>query len=160
MNVRRGITWTLMDTLEGIDFADHIFFLLIVTKTSKETNDVASIGRQIRLNINTNETKLMKINLRSDQQITIDMKRIDEEQDLFIWVVSKVTTDGNSEVDVLHRLSKARGAFAELRNIWKSSKIGTETKLRIFKSNVLGVLLYGTEAWNVPQSIRHKIDVV
>ena len=54
---------------------------------------------------------------------------------------------------------KARGAFAALRNIWRSSKIGTETKLRIFKSNVLGVLLYGAESWKVSQSICHKIDV-
>ena len=60
----------------------------------------------------------------------------------------------------VHRLSKVRGAFAELRNIWKSSKIATETKLRIFKRNVLGIHLYGAEAWKVSQSIYHKIDVV
>ena len=62
-------------------------------------------------------------------------------------------------MDVLHRLSKARGAFAVLRNIWRSSKIGTKTKLKIFKSNVHGVLLYGAESWKVSQSVCHKIDV-
>ena len=102
----------------------------------------------------------MKINARcrSDQQVTIDNKNIEEVQE-FVYLGSKITTDGNSEMDVLHRLSKARGAFAILWNIWRSSRIGTETKLRIFKSNVLGVLLYGAESWKVSKSICHKIDV-
>ena len=112
--------------------------LLIVIKTSstEKTNDVATIGREVGLNINTDETKLMKINARSDQQDTIHNKNIEEVQE-FVYLGSKITTDGNSEMDVLHRLSKARGAFAVLRNIWRSSRIGTETKLKIFKSNVL-----------------------
>ena len=76
-----------------------------------------------------------------------------------VYLGCKITTDGNSEMDVLHRLSKARGAFAVLRNTWRSSWIGTKIKLKIFKSNVLGVLLYGAESWKVSQSIRHKIDV-
>ena len=112
--------------------------MLIVIKTSstEKTNDVATIGREVGLNINTDETKLMKINARSDQQDTIHNKNIEEVQE-FVYLGSKITTDGNSEMDVLHRLSKARGAFAVLQNFWRSSRIGTETKLKIFKSNVL-----------------------
>ena len=159
MNVKRGITWTLMDTLEDLDFADDIVILAHRHQDIQmKTNDVALIGRQVGLNINTDKTKLMKINARSDQQVTIDNKNIEEVQE-FVYLGSKITTDGNSEMDVLLRLSKARGAFAVLRNIWRSSKIGTKTKLKIFKSNVLGVLLYGAESWKVSQSVCHKIDV-
>ena len=73
-----------------------------------KTNDVALIGRQVGLNINTDKTKLMKINARSDQQVTIDNKNIEEVQE-FVYLGSKITTDGNSEMDVLLRLSKVRG---------------------------------------------------
>ena len=159
VNVKRGITWTLMDTLEDLDFADDIVLLAHRHQDiQRKTNDVALIGRQVGLYINTDKTKLMKINARSDQQVTIDNKNIEEVQE-FVYLGSKITTDGNSEMDVLHRLSKARGAFAVLRNIWRSSRIGTKTKLKIFKSNVLGVLLYGAESWKVSQSVCHKIDV-
>ena len=96
-----------------------------------KTNDVAAIGRQAGLNINTDKTKLMKINARSDQQATIDNKNIEQVQE-FVYLDSKITIDVNSETDVLHRLSKARGAFGVLRNMWRSSRIGTETKLEIF----------------------------
>ena len=159
MNVRRGITWTLKDILQDLDFADDIVLLAHRHQDIQgKTNDVATIGRQIGLNINTDKTKLTKINARSDQPVTTDNNNIEEVHE-FVYLGNKITNDGNSEIDVLHRLAKARGAFAALRNIWRSSKIGTETKLRIFKSNVLEVLLYGAESWKVSQSICHKIDV-
>ena len=72
---------------------------------------------------------------------------------------TKITTDGNSELDVNARIAKATGAFAALRTIWKSTKISTKTKVRIFKSNVLGVLLYGAESWKVTHSLTSKLDV-
>ena len=114
MNVKRGITWTLMDTLEDLDFADDIVLLAHRHQDIQmKTNVVASIGRQVGLNISTDKTKLMKINARSDQQVTIDNKNIEDVQE-FVYLGSTITTDGNSEMDVLHRLSKARGAFAAL----------------------------------------------
>ena len=117
VNVRRGIKWTLMDTLEDLDFADYIVLLAHRHQDiRRKTNDVATIGRQVGFNINTDKTKLMKINARSDQQVTIDNKNIEEVQE-FVYLGGKITTNGNSEMDVLHRLCKARGAFAVLRNI-------------------------------------------
>ena len=52
----------------------------------------------------------MKINARcrSDQQVTIDNKNIEEVQE-FVYLGSKITTDGNSEMDVLHRLQTIQG---------------------------------------------------
>ena len=35
----------------------------------------------------------------------------------------------------------------------------THTKIRIFKSNVIGVLLFGSESWKWHKSITHKLDV-
>ena len=109
-----------MDTLEDLDFADDIVLLAHCHQDIQmKTNDVALIGRQVGLNINTDKTKLMKINARSDQQVSIDNKNIEEVEEIqeFVYLGSKITTDGNSEMDVLHRLSKAREAFAVLRNI-------------------------------------------
>ena len=91
-------------------------------------------------------------------RVTLAGKAIEEVQE-FIYLGSKITADGNSENDVLSRIAKSRGAFASLKNIWKSSKISINTKLRIFKSNVLGVLLYGAESWKLTTTIISRIDV-
>ena len=122
MNVKRGIIWTLMDILENLDFADDIVLLAHRHQDIRmKTNDVALIGRQVGLNINTDKTKLMKINARSDQQVTIDNKNIEGVQE-FVYLGSKITTDGNSEMDVLYRLSKTRGGIC-----------GTSEHLEVFK---------------------------
>ena len=54
-----------------------------------------------------------------------------------------MTTDGDYEKEVSTRITKANQAFAicTLHKIWKSKNIGLKTKLRIFKSNILSVLL-------------------
>lgn len=79
----------------------------------RKTYDVASIGRQIGLNINTNKTKLMKINSKSNQQVIVNNNVIEEVKE-FIYLGCKITTEKFSDMDVLHRSSKARGAFAAL----------------------------------------------
>ena len=52
--------------------------------------------------------------------------------------------DGDSIVDIKARISKANQAFAMLKTIWRSKNIKIRTKMKIYKSNVLGVLLYGS----------------
>ncbi len=47
-----------------------------------------------------------------------------------------------TQAEIKTRTNKARGAFAALKNIWKTKRISKKTKIRIFKSNVLSVLLY------------------
>ena len=46
-----------------------------------------------------------------------------------------------------------------LRSIRKASKLSLHTKLRIFKSNVLSVLLYGSECWKMTTTISQKLEV-
>ena len=73
-----GHPWSLEDlNFTDLNFTDDIVLLAYRHQDIQcKTNDVAAIGRQAGLNINTDKTKLMKINARSDQQATIDNKNI------------------------------------------------------------------------------------
>ena len=99
----------------------------------------------------------MRLNAKTEQPVTINNCAI-EEVDEFLYLGSKIRSDGNSE-DVNYRLSKARGAYAALQNIWKFSKLNYTTKIRIFKANVLSVLLYGSKSLKVTKLICFKLDV-
>ena len=46
---------------------------------------------------------------------------------------------------VKRRIGRARQAFNTLRQEWNSTLISTKTKLRIFATNVISVLLHGSE---------------
>ena len=60
-----------------------------------------------------------------------------------------MTQEGGSDEYIKSRLGKARAAYSKLRKIWKSSQLKLKTKLKIFKSNVIAVLLYGCETWGM-----------
>ena len=47
--------------------------------------------------------------------------------------------------DMKNRLYKVRGAFVKLKKMWNSKSISKRTKLRLFKTQVVSVLLYGCE---------------
>ncbi|KAK2180068.1 hypothetical protein NP493_457g01049 [Ridgeia piscesae] len=74
-----------------------------------------------------------------------------EETDSFTYLGSTINKHGGTAEDVKARIQKARVAFIMLRKIWRAKQIKTNTKLRIFNSNVKAVLLYGSETWRSTQ---------
>ena len=76
----------------------------------------------------------------------------------FTYPGSIVTSDGGTEEDIMARLGKARGAFTRLNKIWKSTNISRKTKVRLYNSCVLPVLLYGAECWRMIEKDINKIS--
>nr|KAG5708729.1 hypothetical protein BaRGS_034946 [Batillaria attramentaria] len=119
---------------------------------------MASTAGQIGLKISSKKTKHMRMNNRNNAAITVNGEAL-EEVEYFTYLGSKMTTDGDSEKEVRERILKASQAFASLKTIWRTRKISTKTKLRLFKSNVLSTLLYGAESWKMTKGISHKLEV-
>jgi len=99
----------------------------------------------------------MRINTINENLITVGGGRL-EEVDSFTFLGSVIDKEGGTDVDVGARIGKARAAFNMPRNIWKSKEMRTETKLRIFNSNVKSVLLYGSETWRYTKKALQKIQ--
>lgn len=95
-----------------------------------KTEELTVYGKQIGLIINK-KTKLMKLNSKSVQPLITNDNKVEE----FTYLGGKITSDGVSGADVQSRISKARGAFAALKIIWRASNTSIKSKLRIFKSN-------------------------
>ena len=53
--------------------------------------------------------------------------------------------------------TKAQGAFFNLK-IWNTRSIGQNTKIKLFKTLVRPVLLYGCEAWKLTVTEEKKLD--
>ena len=74
------------------------------------------------------------------------------------YLGAKITKHGGAADDIKCRLGKARGAFNKLVKIWRSGQLSKNTKIRIFKSNVIAVLLYGCETWRITKRDERKLD--
>ena len=76
----------------------------------------------------------------------------------FVYLGTTVTKEGSGTEDVKKRLSKAQGAFFNLKKIWNTQSIGRNTKIKLFKTLVRPVLLYGCEAWKLIVAKVKKLD--
>ena len=123
---------------------------------AKQTPEPCQKCWKIALKINTNKTKALRNNSQIADPITIGGHIIEEVTE-FTYLGAEVTKVGNSESEINSRISKAREAFAALKNIWKTSK---RTNIRLFKSNVFSVLLYVAESRKVAKGICQMLEVL
>ena len=129
---RRGIRWTLTTQL--------------------------STAQKIVLKASITKTKHTRMNSRTNEPIKLQEENIEEVEE-FTYLGSKMTADGSSEREIRARLLKAGQPFATLRNTWKSGEIFKKMRIRLFKSNVLSILLYGSESWKMTKAINHRFEV-
>ena len=65
----------------------------------------------------------------------------------------------DGEEDIKARPGKARGAFVKLnRGVWISSSVSRKTKIRLYKTLVKSVLVYGCKTWKVNEGDAKKPD--
>ena len=62
---------------------------------------------------------------------------------------------GGTQDDIKRRLYLARFAFVTLKQLWRCTK----TKLKIFRSNVVEVLLHGAEMWRMTRTDEKILNV-
>ena len=76
----------------------------------------------------------------------------------FIYLGSKVTTDGDCSLEIKRRLVLGRKAMTNLGSILKSRDITLLTKIHIVKGIVFPVVIYGCESWTIKKAERYRID--
>src|SRR3984885_9462718 len=99
----------------------------------------------------------MRIEAKQTTSISLNEQPIDE-VDKFTYLGSCISRTGGTKEDIEVRINKARYAFISLKNIWRDSNIRTHTKLQIFKTTVISVLLYGSETWRLIDTFEQKLQ--
>ena len=70
----------------------------------------------------------------------------------FIFLGSKITTDGDRSHEIKRHLLLGRRAMTNLDSILKSRDITLPTKAHLDKAMVFPVVMYGCESWMVKKS--------
>ena len=87
----------------------------------------------------------------------IDGETIETVSD-FIFLVSKITEDGDWSHEIKRRLLLGRKVMTNLHSILKSRDITLPTKVRLVKAMVFPVVMYGCETWTVKKAEHWRID--
>ena len=70
----------------------------------------------------------------------------------FIFLGSKITTDGNCSNEIQRRLLLGRKAMINLDSILKSRDITLPTKVHLGKAMIFPVVMYGCESWTIKKA--------
>ena len=76
----------------------------------------------------------------------------------FIFLGSKITTDGDCSHEIKRCLLLGRKVMINLDSIFKSRDITLPTKVRLVKALVFPVVRYGCESWTVRKAECRRID--
>ena len=76
----------------------------------------------------------------------------------FIFLGSKITTDGDCSHEIKRHLLLGRKVMSNLESILKSRNITLPTKVCLVKAMVFPVVMYGFESWTVKKAEHGRID--
>ena len=122
--------------------------LMSVLKEKKESEKVG-------LKLNIQKMKVMTSDPITSWQI--DGQKIETVTD-FIFLVSKITADGDCSHDIKRCLLLGRKVMTNLGSILKSRDITLPTKVCIVKAMVFPVVKYGYESWTIKKAEHQRID--
>jgi len=81
-----------------------------------------------------------------------------EEVDGFKYLGSTLTKDGSSTKEVKTKLSLAAAAMTRLNVIWKSNSISFPVNLKLVKSLLVSIMLYGCESGTLTADLESRIQ--
>ena len=76
----------------------------------------------------------------------------------FIFLVSKITADGDCSHEIKRHLLLGRKVMTHLDSIFKSRDITLQTKVHLVKAMVFPVVMYGCKSWTVKKAEPWRID--
>ena len=103
-------------------------------------------SENVGLKLNIQKTRIMASGLITSWQI--DGETLAD----FIFLVSKITADGDCSHEIKRHLLLGRKVMTNLDNILKSRDITLPTKVRLVKAMVFPVVMYGCENWTVKKA--------
>ena len=114
-------------------------------------------SEKVGLKLNIQKTKIMG----SGPVISweIDGETVEKVSD-FIFLGSKITTDGDCSHEIKRRLLLGRKVMTNLDSIFKSRDISSPKKVHLVKAMVFPVVMNGCESWTVKKAECQRIDLL
>lgn len=148
-------------------FADDI---AIVSRSKKELREVLirleQSAEKMGLEISEKKTKYMEWNrneVRRDGKLEIRTAKGKlysfQEVESFTYLGAEFTKKPNIKKEIQNRLQKGNKCMYKLRNVMNSKLLSRNAKIRIYKSVLRPVVLFGSETWTMGKSEQKMLAI-
>ena len=149
-------------TFQELGFADDLALAAdTLSKLQTIYTKLSSHMQKWGMTISTAKTEAMVTLIQHTGYLTEDVEGqlLVKFTDAFKYLGCHVDWQLTCEADITHRLDQARKAFWKLANtVWYVSPLSLRTKIQVYRSCVLSVLLYGSETWTVNFAMRKRLN--
>ncbi|KAJ4435141.1 hypothetical protein ANN_23717 [Periplaneta americana] len=131
--------------------------------SSDATKQILEASKAIGLEVNPEKTKYMIMS--RDQNIVRNgnIKIGDlsfEEVEKFKYLGATVTNINNTREEIKRRINMGNACYYSVEKLLSSSLLSKNLKVRIYKTFILPVLLYGCETWTLTLREEHRLRVL
>jgi hypothetical protein len=142
-------------------YADDM--VIIDTELRNVERFMRELDRQlldVGMMMNVKKTKMMCLNGEIKELIKIRGEKVEVENSFPYLGVSIKATQSSSCEEVAVRIAKATKVFRALYHpLWKRKQVSMETKVAIYRTAVVPVLLYGSETWVLSVKESSRLEV-
>ena len=137
--------------INNIRYADNTTLIAESEELKSLLMKVKEESEKVGLKLNIQKMKIMASGPITSWEI--DGETVETVSD-FIFLGSKITTDGDCSHEIKRRLLLGRKVMTNLDSIFKSRDITLPTKVRLVKAIVFPMVMYGCESWTVKKAER------
>jgi sorting nexin-29 len=120
---------------------------------------IQEAAKTMGLRVNMEKTKFMPVSTHNGPQAYPADEQDIEEVDEFVYLGSPVNKINNVTDEIHRRIINAHRCFYGLHAQLKSKRISRKTKIRLYKTLVRPVLVYGSESWPLSVADSEKLRV-
>jgi len=153
----------LNSTHQRLTYADDVNVLGGSIHTLKENAEaLAAATREIGLEENADKTKNMVMyreqNTGRNHSVRIDNITFDRVEE-FKYLGTTLTNQISIAEEIKSRLKSGNACYHSVHNLWSSRLLSKNLKIKLYRTVILSVVLYGCETWSLTLREERKLRV-